>query len=68
MCIRDRNINKKTRTVVIGKTKENVKLDIILGNTILEQVENVFYLGSTMTCENIYGIEIKRRIVLEKQA
>ena len=38
---------------------ENVKFDIKLGNTILEQVENVCYLGSTITFENRYGTEIK---------
>ena len=39
--------------MIIGEKKENIKLDIKLGNTILEQAKNFYYLGSTFTCENI---------------
>lgn len=41
------------------KRKKNIKVYVKLGDTILEQVENVCYLGSIITCENKYEIEIR---------
>lgn len=63
------NINvKKTKVMVITKEQQSPKIEMKINNHIIEQVDQFDYLGSLITFEGRCGDEIRRRIILSKNA
>ena len=63
------NINtKKTKVMVVTKNEQSPKINISINNHNIEQVDQFNYLGSMISQDARCGIEIKRRIILAKNA
>ena len=63
------NINvKKTKVMVITKEQQSPKIEMKINNHIIEQVDQFDYLGSLITFEGRCGEEIRRRVILSKNA
>ena len=58
----------KTKIMVLSKQKVIPTADITVGSTTLEQVNTFTYLGSLMSSDGRCEKEIRKRIVLAKQA
>ena len=61
----DMNV-KKTKTMIISKDPEGKKLNIRVGNEVLEQIENMKYLGTQITVHIKTDVEIVTRSNLAK--
>ena len=59
---------KKTKTMVITKQKEPIDIDIKIEECPVEQVKEFTYLGQLVTSDAKSDKEIKRRIMLAKNA
>ena len=56
----DMNV-KKTKTMIISKDPEGKKLNIRVGNEVLEQIEKMKYLGTQITVDIKTDVEIDTR-------
>ncbi|KAI5755057.1 hypothetical protein M8J77_013699 [Diaphorina citri] len=59
---------KKTKSMVISKTDHNIIANVKIENEPIQQVKEFCYLGSLISQDNKSTREIRRRIVLAKQA
>ena len=63
------NINKrKTKVMVITKDEQSPKIEMKINNHVIEQVDQFNYLGSLVTYDGRSEEEIRRRIILSKNA
>jgi hypothetical protein len=55
---------KKTKTMIVRREQHIVKPTIKLRDAVIEDIEEFYYLGSSITYDNKSNNDVKRRIAM----